>query len=67
MVAMVVKEVEVKDQIEVKRMEVKATMPITNIALLLVLEQKVVKELKVDMVVTMEGLELGEVEEQVPQ
>tara|TARA_Y100000817_G_C16478762_1_gene377108 strand:+ start:115 stop:360 length:246 start_codon:yes stop_codon:yes gene_type:complete len=67
MVAMVVQEVEVKDQIELKRMEGVVIMPITNIAMLLVVEQKVVKEAKVDMVVTMEGLAIGEVEIQVPQ
>ena len=67
MVAMVVQEVEVKDQIELKRMEGVVMMPITNIAMLLVVEQKVVKEAKVDMVVTMEGLAIGEVEIQVPQ
>ena len=60
-------EVEVKDQIELKRMEGVVMMPITNIAMLLVVEQKVVKEAKVDMVVTMEGLAIGEVEIQVPQ
>ena len=62
-----VQEVEVKDQIELKRMEGVVIMPITNIAMLLVVEQKVVKEAKVDMVVTMEGLAIGEVEIQVPQ
>ena len=57
----------VKDQIDFKRMEVKETLPIGKRVRKRVLEHKVVQETKVDMVVTMEGLAIGEVAKQVPQ